>query len=74
MAASMARSAIRMEAGQLGNLFVTNETVQIELTSDRTEIRWKATNYFGTVIQTGNAAPQNRKSSYSTFHKHRCLL
>ena len=60
MTASTARSTIRMEAGQLGNLFLTNETTQIPLTCDGNEIRWTVTDYFGAIIETGNAVPKNR--------------
>jgi hypothetical protein len=60
MIAPTARSSIRMEAGQLGNLFLTNETVQIPLTCDGSEIRWTVTDYFGAVIETGHAVPKNK--------------
>ena len=49
-----------MEAGQLGNLFLTNEAVSIPLTCDGSEIRWTVVDYFGTTIETGNAVPRNR--------------
>ena len=58
MTAPTARSSIRMEAGQLGNLFLTNETVQIPLTCDGSEIRWTVTDYFGRTIETGNAVTE----------------
>jgi hypothetical protein len=60
MIAPSARSTIRMEAGQLGNLFLTNETVQIPLTCDGNEIRWTVTDYFGTVVETGHAVPKDK--------------
>ena len=60
MTAPAARSSIRMEAGQLGNLFLTNETVRIPLTCDGSEIRWTITDYFGRTIQTGSAVPKNK--------------
>ena len=60
MTAPTTRSSIRMEAGQLGNLFLTNETVEIPLTCDGNEIRWTMADYFGRTIETGTAVPRNK--------------
>ena len=54
-----ARSMIRIEAGELGNLFLTNETVQIPVKCDGREIRWRVTDYFGSSIETGISVPEN---------------
>jgi hypothetical protein len=67
--AQMARSSIRMQAGQLGNLFLTNQAVQIPLTCDGSEIRWTVTDYFGTIMDSGHEMPRNRAIFIQPFIK-----
>lgn len=57
-----ARSGIRVQSVQSGNLFLTEETVQIPLTSDGTEIRWKVTDYFGNQVAEGQEVPASKKA------------
>jgi hypothetical protein len=67
--AQMARSSIQMQAGQLGNLFLTNQAVQIPLTCDGSEIRWTVTDYFGTTMDSGHEVPRNRAILIQPFLK-----
>ncbi|HEY5743901.1 MAG TPA: hypothetical protein VIS99_15345, partial [Terrimicrobiaceae bacterium] len=53
------RSEIRIEENRLGNLFLTNETIQIPLSSDGTEIGWKVTDYFGHLVAQGRERLSN---------------
>jgi hypothetical protein len=69
LAAPAARSMIRVEAGQLGNLFLTNETTQILLTCDGNEIRWTLTDYFGAIMEMGTQYRRIDTSSFKLF-KH----
>jgi hypothetical protein len=48
-----APAGIHVHLSQPGNLFLTNEPVQIPLTSDGTEIRWQVIDYFGNAVAEG---------------------
>jgi hypothetical protein len=60
--AATARCWIRVEPVQLGNLFLTNEMVEVPLRSDAAEIRWQVTDYFGKTIAEGRKAMGNTRA------------
>ena len=60
--ATMAGAAIRIESGQIGNVFLSNEKVAIPLTCDGGEISWKVTDYFGTVVIEGRETSTNKRA------------
>ncbi len=57
------RGTIHVEPSQPGNLFLTNEPVQIPLTSDGTEIRWQVIDYFGKAIAEGREPLTNEQAT-----------
>ncbi len=60
--APSAHSAIRVQSGRLGNVFLTDEIVQIPLTANGTRISWKVTDYFGNKVAEGQQALTNGRA------------
>ena len=56
---------IQVQAGHLGNVFLTNEISPIPLTSNGTEIRWKVTDYFGNTVAEGRRQLTSKRADHS---------
>ena len=60
--ASIAHARIRVQSNQLGNVFLTEDKVQIPVTAHGNQIGWKVTDYFGNKVAEGRQPLRNKEA------------
>lgn len=60
--ASIAHARIRVQSNQLGNVFLTEDKVQIPVTAHGNQIGWKITDYFGNKVAEGRQPLRNKEA------------
>lgn len=67
---------VEVENARLGNVYLPGETVRLRISGNGDEIRWKATDYFGTTVAEGTSANKQAAIDFplASLGYHECRI